>query len=77
MVGVPAIERTLAACLDGIRRAQAQRGKRRLDNNRVVLYVWPVLDIPATAWPAMVRRIAPLTINAGLDGDHHPGEHPG
>ena len=47
VVGVPAIERTLAACLDGIRRAQAQRGKKRLDNNRVVLYVWPVLDIPA------------------------------
>ena len=67
VVGVPAIERTLAACLDGIRRAQAQRGKRRLDNNRVALYVWPVLDISALRGPAMVRRIAPLTINAGLE----------
>ena len=67
VVGVPAIERTLAACLDGIRRAQTQRGKKRLDNNRVALYVWPVLDIPAAACPAMVRRIAPLTINAGLE----------
>ena len=67
VVGVPAIERTLAACLDGIRRAQTQRGKRRLDNNRVALYVWPVLDIPALRGPAMVRRIAPLTINAGLE----------
>ena len=26
MIGVPAIERTLAACLDGIRRVQTQRG---------------------------------------------------
>ena len=67
VVGVPAIERTLAACLDGIRRVQTQRGKRRLDNNRVALYVWPVLDIPALRGPAMVRRIAPLTINAGLE----------
>ena len=67
MVGVPAIERTLAACLDGIRRVQTQRGKRRLDNNRVALYVWPVLDIRALRGPAMVRRIAPLTINAGLE----------
>ena len=67
MVGIPAIERTLAACLDGIRRAQARRGKRRLDNNRVALYVWPVLDISALRAPAMVRRIAPLTINAGLE----------
>jgi acetyl/propionyl-CoA carboxylase alpha subunit/acetyl-CoA carboxylase carboxyltransferase component len=67
VVGVPAMERTLAACLDGIRRAQTQRGKRRLDNNRVALYVWPVLDIPADRLAAMVRRIAPLTVNAGLE----------
>ena len=67
VVGVPEIERTLAACLDGIRRVQTQRGKRRLDNNRVALYVWPVLDIRALRGPAMVRRIAPLTINAGLE----------
>ena len=67
LIGIPAIERTLAACLDGIRRAQAQRGRKRLDHNRVALYVWPVLDIPALRAPAVVRRIAPLTINAGLE----------
>jgi acetyl/propionyl-CoA carboxylase alpha subunit/acetyl-CoA carboxylase carboxyltransferase component len=67
VVGVPAIERTLAACLDGIRRAQAQRGKKRLDSNRVSLYVWPVLDIPANRLPAIARRIAPLALNAGLE----------
>jgi acetyl/propionyl-CoA carboxylase alpha subunit/acetyl-CoA carboxylase carboxyltransferase component len=67
VVGVPAIERTLAACLDGIRRAQIHRGKKRLDNNRVALYVWPVLDISAVRAPEMVRRIAPLAINAGLE----------
>jgi acetyl/propionyl-CoA carboxylase alpha subunit/acetyl-CoA carboxylase carboxyltransferase component len=67
VVGVPALERTLAACLDGIRRVQTQRGKKRLENNRVALNVWPVLDIPALRAPAMVRRIAPLTINAGLE----------
>jgi acetyl-CoA carboxylase carboxyltransferase component len=67
VVGVPAMERTLAACLDSIRRAQIERGKRRLENNRVGLSVWPVLDIPADRAPAMVRRIAPLSINAGLE----------
>ena len=66
MIGIPALERTLAACLDGIRRVQTQRGKKRLDNNRVALYVWPVLDISAVRAPAMVRRIAPLALNAGL-----------
>ncbi|MET0897128.1 MAG: biotin carboxylase N-terminal domain-containing protein, partial [Mycobacterium sp.] len=67
VVAVPAIERTLAACLDGIRRTQAARGKRRLDANRVVLYVWPLLDIPADRLRAIARRIAPLTVNAGIE----------
>jgi acetyl/propionyl-CoA carboxylase alpha subunit/acetyl-CoA carboxylase carboxyltransferase component len=66
VVGVPALERALAACLDGIRREQAQR-KRRLDTNRIVLHVWPLLDLPPDSVPAIVRHIAPLTINAGLD----------
>ena len=67
VVGVPAIERTLAACVDGIRRVQTQRGKKRLDANRVALSVWPVLDIPPDRLPAMAKRIAPLTVNAGLE----------
>ena len=67
MVGIPAIERTLAACLDGIRRVQTQRGKKRLDHNRIALYVWPLLDIPALRAPAIVRRMAPVAINAGLE----------
>ena len=67
VIGVPAIERALAACLDGIRRAQTQRGKKRLENNRVALHVWPVLDIPASRLGAMANRLAPLTVNAGLE----------
>ena len=67
VIAMPALERTLAACLDGIRRAQAQRGKKRFDNNRVVLYLRPVLDIPTDRLPAVGRRIAPLTVNAGLE----------
>jgi hypothetical protein len=46
---------------------QTQRGKRRLDNNRVALYVWPVLDIRTLRGPELVRRIVPLTIGAGLE----------
>jgi acetyl-CoA carboxylase carboxyltransferase component len=67
VIGLPAIERTLAACLDGIHRAQAQRGNKRLDANRVALHVWPVLDIPADRLSAIARRLAPLTVNAGLE----------
>lgn len=67
VIGLPAIERTLAACLDGIRREQAKRGVKRLDANRVALHVWPVFEIPPDRLPAMARRIAPLTFNAGLE----------
>jgi acetyl/propionyl-CoA carboxylase alpha subunit/acetyl-CoA carboxylase carboxyltransferase component len=65
VTGVPAIERTLTACLDGIRRARG--GNKRLDHNRVALYLWPVLDISAGWVSAMAQPIAPLTIDAGLE----------
>ncbi len=65
VMGVPAIERTLTACLDGVRRAR--QGNKRLDHNRVALCLWPVLDISADWVSAMARRIAPLTIDAGLE----------
>ena len=67
VVGLPAIERAFAECLDAIRRAQAQRGMKRLDANRVAIYVWPVLDIPEDRLPAITQRIAPLALNAGLE----------
>ncbi|AYJ50732.1 ATP-binding protein [Rhodococcus sp. P1Y] len=67
VVAVPEIERTVAACLDGIRRTQAGRGKKRLDANRVTLYVWPVLDVPEDRLATIARHIAPSTIGAGLE----------
>ncbi|MBY6368637.1 ATP-binding protein [Rhodococcoides corynebacterioides] len=67
VVAAPALERTLSACLDGIRRAQSRRGNRRLDHNRVVLYVWPVLDLPLDKLRTVARHLAPLTVAAGLE----------
>ena len=68
VVAMPAIERALAACLDGVRRAQALRGsRRRLDANRVVLYVWPVFDVPLERLANVARNVAPLTVGAGLE----------
>ena len=77
VVGVPAIERTLAACLDGIRRAQAQRGKKRLDNNRVALYVWPVLDIPADRAPGDRATHSTADDQRRAGRNHHPGKRQG
>ncbi|MBD0322611.1 MAG: fused acetyl/propionyl-CoA carboxylase subunit alpha/methylmalonyl-CoA decarboxylase subunit alpha, partial [Aldersonia sp.] len=67
IVTVPAIERAVASCMDGIRREQAKRGRKRVDNNRVVLYVWPVLDVPLEQFGSIAGHLAPLTAGAGLE----------
>ena len=67
IVTIPAFERALSACMNGIRREQARRGNRRLDNNRVVLYVWPVLEVPLPQVESIAGHIAPLTAGAGLE----------
>ena len=68
VVGFPAAERVLAACLDGIRRAQAsRRGAGRFDANRIFLHVWPVLDLNVRELSGFARSAAPLSVGAGLE----------
>src|SRR5450631_158948 len=68
VVAFPAAERTLAACLESIRAAQAQRGSaRRLDANRIVLYVWPPIEVPLKELSGFARETAPMTVGAGLE----------
>jgi len=67
-VAFPAAERKLAACLESIRASQAERGSaRRLDANRIVLYVWPPIDIPLHELGGFARASAPMTVGAGLE----------
>jgi acetyl/propionyl-CoA carboxylase alpha subunit/acetyl-CoA carboxylase carboxyltransferase component len=68
VVAFPAAERKLAACLESIRTGQAERGSaRRLDANRIVLYVWPPVDIPLHELGGFARASAPMTVGAGLE----------
>lgn len=67
IAAAPAIERAVASCLNGIRRVQAQRGKKRIDNNRVVLYVWPKFEVSADRIARIAQHVAPLTVGAGLE----------
>jgi len=68
VVTFPAIERTLATCLDSIRGNLAERGaKGHLDANRIFLYVWPPIDVPLPELDDFARAIAPLTAGAGLE----------
>ncbi len=67
VVAFPAAERVLAACLESIRRVQAQRnGRNRLDNNRVFLHVWPTIEIPLSDLEGFAQLSAPLTLGTGL-----------
>jgi acetyl/propionyl-CoA carboxylase alpha subunit/acetyl-CoA carboxylase carboxyltransferase component len=68
VIGFPTIERLLAACLDGIRRAQSQRGAgRRLDHNRIFLYAWPSMELPVADVASFMQKTASLIVGAGLD----------
>src|SRR5690606_11270588 len=65
---LPAIEGALAACLDAIRKVQAQRpATKRLDNNRIVLYVWPPSDLTRDELMAVAQRVVPTTAGAGVE----------
>jgi acetyl/propionyl-CoA carboxylase alpha subunit/acetyl-CoA carboxylase carboxyltransferase component len=68
VVAFPTVERRLAACLESIRAEQAERGSaRRLDANRIVLYVWPPIDVPLNELSGFARASAPMTLGAGLE----------
>ncbi|MGM7666375.1 carboxyl transferase domain-containing protein [Microbacterium sp. A93] len=69
VLGLPMAERTVAACLNGIRRAQSQRGSRkRLTANRVVLYAWPVFELDVQDVKDVVaQNLSSLAMGLGLE----------
>ncbi|MBC8093132.1 MAG: fused acetyl/propionyl-CoA carboxylase subunit alpha/methylmalonyl-CoA decarboxylase subunit alpha, partial [Pseudonocardia sp.] len=65
---LPQIEHVLDACLDALRSARAaDRGDARLEWNRVLLYVWPVVDLPLREIDTVFRLLAPRTQALGLE----------
>jgi acetyl/propionyl-CoA carboxylase alpha subunit/acetyl-CoA carboxylase carboxyltransferase component len=68
LVALPTAEDTIATCLDSIRRAQAQRpAKNRFPTNRIVIYVWPPIEITRDELVAFGPRVLPTTAGAGLE----------
>lgn len=68
LVALPALENVLAGCLDAIRTIQAQLPQhKRFDSNRVLLYVWPVVELTGDEINSLVHRIRPSTSGAGLE----------
>jgi acetyl-CoA carboxylase carboxyltransferase component len=68
ILALPAVEGALAACLDAIRTQQAQRPtKKRLDTNRITIYVWPPNELSIDDLNSVAHRLLPMTADAGLD----------
>ena len=67
-VALPQVELLLVGCCDAIREARTSRPSlQRLEWNRIMLYVWPPLDIPLDEVDAIARRLLPLTDGLGLE----------
>ncbi|MGW9306617.1 ATP-binding protein [Saccharomonospora azurea] len=68
VLALPDVEGSLAACLDAIREQQVRRpAKKRLDTNRIVIYVWPTIDFTTDELRAVARRVVPTTAGAGVE----------
>lgn len=68
ITSLPHVERAIANCLEGIRRARAERGAGSpLDMNHVWVTVWPVIDAEVAELTALDRNITPLTAGAGIE----------
>jgi acetyl-CoA carboxylase carboxyltransferase component len=69
VVSLPQVERAIANCVEGIRRARALRASREvaLDMNHVWVHIWPAIEAELDQLTALRRRIAPITAGAGID----------
>jgi acetyl/propionyl-CoA carboxylase alpha subunit/acetyl-CoA carboxylase carboxyltransferase component len=68
IIGYPHLEGMLAQAFADMRRAlQGQPPRQRPISNRVVLYVRPRWDVPASTWHSIAHRLAPLAAGLGLE----------
>ncbi|APU15127.1 MULTISPECIES: biotin carboxylase N-terminal domain-containing protein [Actinoalloteichus] len=68
LVALPALEDTLAGCLDAIRKVQSGRpANKRFDTNRILIYVWPPSELTNAELNTVAQRILPTTAGAGLE----------
>ncbi len=68
LLSLPTAESTVATCVDSIRRAQSRRpSRKRFHTNRIVLYIWPPLDLTRAELDTIVSRVEPTTAGAGLE----------
>jgi len=65
---IPDMERVFREVVASIRRFQAKRPRgRRLIWNRIILYIWPKLDMSREELFSLITRLAPYAHGAGLE----------
>jgi acetyl/propionyl-CoA carboxylase alpha subunit/acetyl-CoA carboxylase carboxyltransferase component len=68
ILALPEVEGALDACLDAIRKEQVRRpAGKRMDTNRVFIYVRPSSDLTPHELNAVARRVVPTTAGAGVE----------
>ncbi len=66
---LPQVERAIANCVEGIRRARTVHATRAtaLDMNHVWVHIWPPIEADLDQLTSLRRSIAPMTTGAGID----------
>ena len=78
VVQLPELERMLQQALGAVRAVQARRAPaQRLQGNRIVLHVWPVVELPVSDLRVFIERYAPATEGLGLESVTIHGRTPG
>ncbi|WP_454197565.1 ATP-binding protein [Nocardia sp. Marseille-Q1738] len=68
LLALPTAESAIATCLDSIRRAQSRRpSAKRFNTNRIVMYIWPPIDVTRDELKTIGGHVQPTTAGAGLE----------
>ncbi|MEV6063190.1 carboxyl transferase domain-containing protein [Nocardia asteroides] len=68
LVALPTAESAIATCVDSIRRAQSRRpSAKRLNTNRIVMYIWPPMDVTSEELATIGGHVLPTAAGAGLE----------
>ncbi len=68
LLALPTAESTIATCVDSIRRAQAGRpSAKRLNTNRIVMYIWPPMEVTREELQTIGGHVLPTAAGAGLE----------
>lgn len=68
LVALPTAESAIATCVDSIRRAQSRLpSAKRLNTNRIVMYIWPHMDVTRAELETIGGHVLPTAAGAGLE----------